>query len=85
MGNLDSHGVWEQLISNMAFLQDVVGGLEQEANAVVGFPLFDREGWSQKFPQEKMGREGQDLFSYTFCSGHYFHLCNKPSGFTLTY
>lgn len=27
-----------------------------------GFHCFDREGWSQKFPQEGLGREGQDLF-----------------------
>lgn len=40
MGNLNCHGACKQLISNMAFLRDMVGGLEQEANAVVGFPLF---------------------------------------------
>ena len=43
------------------FLWDM-GGLQQEANAPVGFQCFYREGWSQQFPQE-----GQEVFSYTLC------------------
>lgn len=44
------------------FLWDTVGGFQQEANALVGFQCFDREGWSQQFP-----RAGQEVFSYTSC------------------
>lgn len=44
------------------FLWDMVGGFQREANALVGFQCFDREGWSQQFP-----RAGQEVFSYTSC------------------
>lgn len=78
MVNLNSHSVCKQSISNMAFCGDMVGGLQQEANALVGFQCFDREGWSQQFPQE-----GLEVFSYTLCiaTPH----SPKVSGFMLTY
>lgn len=68
MVNLNSHSVCKQSISNMAFCGDMVGGLQQEASALVGFQCFDREGWSQQFPQE-----GQEVLATRCALLHHIH------------
>lgn len=67
-GELEFRRLLQTAHLQRGFLWDVVGGFEWEANANLGFPLFWQGGLDQKFPQEGLGKEGQEWFSYTLYS-----------------
>lgn len=62
------------------FLWDMVGGLQQKANAPVGFQCLYREGWANT--SLRKGRKG---LATSYALLHHSHLCTKVSEFMLAY